>query len=121
MSPAAEFLENLRMRRKLSQVAFSRLTSLQTSYLSGIARGKQHIPRHSKFIEQIAGGLALKESQIARLRTAIDSSPRDLAIPPNAHRDVFMMMAALRDHMADIDSELAIQIRKKILSHRTIA
>lgn len=118
MSPAAELLESLRIRRKLSQAVFSRLTGLPASYVSGLVSGKQHIPRHQRFIEQIAHGLALRESQISKLRTAVELSPRAFTIPPDADREIFLMVAALRDRMADIDGEFAYRLRKQIENYR---
>lgn len=118
MSPAAELLDNFRARRKLSQALFARLTGLQASYVSGILRGKQHIPEHPKFLEQISVGLALTESQKSKLRLAINLSPRALSVPPNADREIFLMIATLRDRIADLDSEFALQIRKQLAAYR---
>lgn len=118
MSPAAELLENLRIRRKLSQAVFSRLTGLPASYVSGLANGKQHIPKHPKFLEQVARGLVLTQSQISRLQKAIELSPRAVTIPPNADREIFLMAAALQDRIAELDGALACQIRRQIEDYR---
>lgn len=114
MSPAAEMLENLRTRRNLSQAVFARLTGLHASYVSAIIHGKQHIPAHPKFLEQVSTGLALTQSQRLKLECAINQSPKTLAIPADADREVFLLAVELREHMAEMDGELASSIRREI-------
>lgn len=114
MSPAAELLESIRLRRKLSQSVFSRLVGLHPSYFSGIVRGKYHVPRHPRFVEQVSSGLGLSDLQTERLTQAIEMSPTALAIPPNADREVFLLLAELRNLLDGMDGCTAREIHRQI-------
>src|SRR4051812_14165030 len=97
MSPGAENLIELREALKLSQEEFGRRIGTSASHVCYVEGGKRHVSDSLQDFLRISYGLNLNLAQRDDLERALLLSPRLVRIEPSAPREMFLLLAALRD------------------------
>lgn len=101
MSPFATYLYELRMRHSIRQGELSELIGYDQTYISALEVGLKGPPT-PEFVDKLVERLELSTPQALELRNAAAASKRKLVIDVDAHPEVYLMFAALKNRLHDL-------------------
>ena len=96
MSPFAEALRAIRLKRKLRQKDAAEMLGYEQSYLSALETGAKGPPK-KEFIERLTRVYGLNELERTELEDALSDSVRTLVWPKNASADEFYLLKKLKN------------------------
>jgi transcriptional regulator with XRE-family HTH domain len=98
MSPFATFLNELRLSRDIRQADLAEMIGYERSYIAALEVGLKGPPT-DEFIVRLVNALQLSPDELHRLNEAIASSQRKLVLDPQSSRELYLMVADLRDRI----------------------
>ena len=107
MSPFADALRQLRLRRGLRQQALADLVGCERSYISALENDLKKEPPPA-FVDGIGQVLDLPSEEAAELRQALAKSRRAYAVPAQAPRETYEFVY---DLFASLDSLSLLQLQ----------
>ena len=96
MSPFAETLRALRIKRQFLQKEAADMLGYEQSYLSALETGAKGPPR-KLFLERLVRIYELNEIERAELESALKKSKRTFVLPKNASADEFHILNKLEN------------------------
>jgi transcriptional regulator with XRE-family HTH domain len=104
MSPFANFLRELRLRRGMKQKEVAELLGYEQSYLSSLEKGFKGAPRRA-FIDRLIAEMSLDAQEIRELNEVLKLSHRQVFIPASAPAAEYEIWHALRQMSGSLDPD----------------
>ena len=113
MSPFAAWLQDMRERRGLTQAELAAAFSVSRSYLSALELGRKG-PPSAQTVARAVAALDLDANAAIELAVIVEASDPSLTISHEAPREVFLLLAELREHLSHLHPAQSELIRRVI-------
>lgn len=98
MSPFADQMKSLRIRRGLRQTELAELLGYEQSYVSALELGLKGPPT-AEFVKKLIGVLKLSLEEQQTLNEAVAASQRKISIPTDASAEVYWLCHRLQQQL----------------------